>query len=102
MDRYSRESLRKKYLYRFGYTVALLLSAFIFPYWATVTLALVGIVIFTSYAESILPLLLIDLVYGIPGRGVFGYQFGATAVLLLFFCAFEYGIKPHITYYDKE
>lgn len=61
------------------FSLLVLVSVFVLPYWAYLPAILAGIIIFPFYAEAILLALLVDALYGSS------YVFGIIAAVLVMF-----------------
>lgn len=88
-------------LFRICFSVALLLSVLFMPFWASVILALGGMLYFHYYLEALLLFFISDLLYGASEARFFHITFGSLVLSSILFTLAEF-IKRKSIFYKKE
>lgn len=86
-------------LYRNLFTIGLVLSVFLFPWWLTAIMAISGLMLFNAYLEGIFPFIFFDLAYGLALPGWPDWSFMLTVGALVILVVVEY-FKKHIIVYN--
>lgn len=81
--------------------IALFLSILVAPFWVTLVLSVLGVILFESYFESIIASLIVDSIFGFSGSGLWSVQFGYSITFFISFFLFEYIVKPNLAYYKR-
>lgn len=87
--------------YRIGLSAFLLVSILFLPYWVSLVLVVLGIIIFSIYFEGVTLLFLSDLLFGIPEHKLFNLYFFSFFLTLLLLIGAEF-LKKKLKFYNKQ
>ena len=90
--------IRKKIKKRIIVDAILMVLVFIFPWWVTFVIAAVLSFIFETFIEAAAVGLILDSLYGVPGNGLFGFQYTLTAVMGLLLLISRF-LKSRMVFY---
>ncbi|MEK7071443.1 MAG: hypothetical protein AAB943_00725 [Patescibacteria group bacterium] len=86
---------------RIGFSVILLLSILFMPWWLSVILGLLGILLFSVFWESIVLFFISDLIYGAKEPRFLNLMFVASIMAILALVSLEL-LKKKLRFYNEK
>ena len=86
---------------RIFFDIVLFLSVFIFPWWASALLALLGSFLFKEFFEFLAVGVIIYIMYAIPGKEIFASRVWFHVILVFIFIGIQF-LRRHAILYKNE